>query len=198
MEKLSKEELRELEVLTDQANLIIFEEKMRGEDIRLILVPVINELLNITTVPNHNINIYEGKNYFEIKYSKSPYYAGRRLSYNMINKYYTEYFIKINKYLFDLSGIDIQINSSSDVIIYLKDSISQDIKNTIKDIIERYSESINCKIQKIENELYSYETAKRISECTKELQEKQLKYNDTMKMLSSILAYGNPFPEVIS
>ena len=75
-----------------------------------------------------------------------------------------------------------------------KDSISQDIKNTIKDIIERYSESINCKIQKIENELYSYETAKRISECTKELQEKQLKYNDTMKMLSSVLAYGNPFP----
>ena len=194
MEKLSKEKLRELEVLTDQANLIIFEEKMIGEDIRLILVPVINELLNITTVPNHNINIYEGKNYFEIKYNKSPYYAGRRLSYNMINKYYTEYFIKINKYLFDLSGIDIQINSSGEVIIYLKDSISQDIKNTIKDIIERYSESINCKIQKIENELYSYETAKRISECTKELQEKQLKYNDTMKMLSSILAYGNPFP----
>ena len=194
MEKLSKEELRELEVLTDQANLIIFEEKMRGEDIRLILVPVINELLNITTVPNHNINIYEGKNYFEIKYSKSPYYAGRRLSYNMINKYYTEYFIKINKYLFDLSGIDIQINSSGEVIIYLKDSISQDIKNTIKDIIERYSNSINCKIQKVENELQSYETAKRISECTKELQEKQLKYNDTMKMLSSVLAYGNPFP----
>ena len=198
MEKLSKEELKELEVLTDQANLIIFKEKMRGEDIRLILVPVINELLNITTVPNHNINIYEGKNYFEIKYSKSPYYAGRRLSYNMVNKYYTEYFIKINKYLFDLSGIDIQINSSGEVIIYLKDSISQDIKNTIKDIIERYSDSINCKIQKIENELQSYETAKRISECTKELQEKQLKYNDTMKMLSSILAYGNPFPEVIS
>ena len=194
MEKLSKEELRELEVLTDQANLIIFEEKMRGEDIRLILVPVINELLNITTVPNHNINIYEGKNYFEIKYSKSPYYAGRRLSYNMINKYYTEYFIKINKYLFDLSGIDIQINSSSDVIIYLKDSISQDIKNTIKDIIELYSDSINCKIQKVENELQSDETAKSISECTKELQEKQLKYNDTMKMLSSVLAYGHPFP----
>ena len=194
MEKLSKEELKELELLTDQANLIIFEEKMRGEDIRLILVPVINELLNITTVPNHNINIYEGKNYFEIKYSKSPYYAGRRLSYNMVNKYYTEYFIKINKYLFDLSGIDIQINSSGEVIIYLKDSISQDIKNTIKDIIERYSDSINCKIQKIENGLYSYETAKRISECTKELQEKQLKYNDTIKMLSSILAYGNPFP----
>ena len=194
MEKLSKEELRELELLTDQANLIIFEEKMRGEDIRLILVPVINELLNITTVSNHNINIYEGKNYFEIKYSKSPYYSGRRLSYNMINKYYTEYFIKINKYLFDLSGIDIQINSSGEVIIYLKDSISQDIKNTIKDIIELYSDSINCKIQKIENELKSYETAKRISECTKELQEKQLKYNDTMKMLSSILAYGNPFP----
>ena len=112
----------------------------------------------------------------------------------MVNKYYTEYFIKINKYLFDLSGIDIQINSSSDVIIYLKDSISQDIKNTIKDIIELYSDSINCKIQKVENELQSYETAKRISECTKELQEKQLKYNDTMKMLSSILAYGNPFP----
>ena len=198
MEKLSKEELKELELLTDQANLIIFEEKMRGEDIRLILVPVINELLNITTVPNHNINIYEGKNYFEIKYSKSPYYAGRRLSYNMVNKYYTEYFIKINKYLFDLSGIDIQINSSGEVIIYLKDSISQDIKNTIKDIIERYSDSINCKIQKIENGLYSYETAKRISECTKELQEKQLKYNDTMKMLSSVLAYGHPFPEVIS
>ena len=194
MEKLSKEELKELEVLTDQANLIIFKEKMRGEDIRLILVPVINELLNITTVPNHNINIYEGKNYFEIKYSKSPYYAGRRLSYNMVNKYYTEYFIKINKYLFDLSGIDIQINSSGEVIIYLKDSISQDIKNTIKDIIERYSDSINCKIQKIENELQSYETAKRISECTKELQEKQLKYNDTMKMLSSVLAYGHPFP----
>ena len=58
MKKLSKEKLKELEVLTDQANLIIFEEKMRGEDIRLILVPVINELLNITTVPNHNINIY--------------------------------------------------------------------------------------------------------------------------------------------
>lgn len=192
MEKLSKEELKELEVLTDQANLIIFEEKMRGEDIRLILVPVINELLNITPVPNHNINIYEGKNYFEIKYSKSPY-AGRRLSYNMINKYYTEYFIKINKYLFDLSGIDIQINSSGEVIIYLKDNISQDIKNTIKDIIELYSDSINCKIQKIENELQSYETAKRISECTKELQEKQLKYNDTMKRLASVLAYGHPF-----